>query len=204
MRTFAGIACWIAIAAAPALAQEATPPHQHDTMNPAWQWSVEGSAFAGYNYQWRKFTDFDEVESQNWLMAALQKSFGSSSLNLVAMFSLEPFTLRDLGSPQVFQTGETFNGAPLIDYQHPHDLIMNLGGEYSWLDRGDAGGVRRGAGADRSGGVHAPPIGDRESASAVVASLSRRLAHHARGDLDWCRAIGIQARSGRFSWTGTG
>ena len=43
------------------------------------------------------------------------------------MFSLEPFTLRDIGSPQVFQTGETFNGAPLIDYQHPHDLIMNLG-----------------------------------------------------------------------------
>ena len=47
------------------------------------------------------------------------------------MFSLEPFTLQDIGSPQVFQTGETFKGAPLIDYQHPHDLIMNLGGEYS-------------------------------------------------------------------------
>lgn len=31
-----------------------------------------------------------------------------------------------LGSPQVFQTGETFNDAPLIDYRHPHDLIMNL------------------------------------------------------------------------------
>jgi hypothetical protein len=47
------------------------------------------------------------------------------------MFSLEPFTLRDIGSPQVFQTGETFGGAPLIDYQHPHDLIMNLGAEFS-------------------------------------------------------------------------
>jgi hypothetical protein len=44
------------------------------------------------------------------------------------MFSLEPFTLQDLGSPQVFQTGETFQGAPLIDYQHPHDLVMALGG----------------------------------------------------------------------------
>ena len=47
------------------------------------------------------------------------------------MFSFEPFTLQDIGSPQVFQTGETFNGGPLIDYQHPHDLIMNLGAEYS-------------------------------------------------------------------------
>jgi len=112
-----------------ARAQQAA--HQHDQAPVPWQWSVEGAAFAGYNYQWRKFTDFDEIESQNWWMTTLQKSFGVSDLNLVAMFSLEPFTLRDIGSPQVFQTGETFNGAPLIDYQHPHDLIMNLGGVYS-------------------------------------------------------------------------
>jgi hypothetical protein len=72
------------------------------------------------------------VESQNWLMTSLSKSFGSASqLRLDGMFSFEPFTLRDIGSPQVFQTGETFQGAPLIDYQHPHDLLMNLGAEYS-------------------------------------------------------------------------
>lgn len=116
------------ICVAPVAAQE--PAHQHRT-TPPWQWSVEATVFGGYNYQRRKYTDFDEVESQNWVMTALQKSFGSSDLNLVAMFSLEPFTLRDIGSPQVFQTGETFNDAPLIDYQHPHDLIMNLGGAYS-------------------------------------------------------------------------
>jgi hypothetical protein len=46
------------------------------------------------------------------------------------MVSLEALTLRDLGSPQVFQTGETFRGAPLLDYQHPHDLVMALGGDY--------------------------------------------------------------------------
>jgi hypothetical protein len=106
--------------------------HQHDSAAASWQWSVEGTAFGGYNYQYRRFTDFDEVESQNWLMTTLSKSFGSAShLRVDAMFSFEPFTLRDIGSPQVFQTGETFNGAPLIDYQHPHDLIMNLGAEYS-------------------------------------------------------------------------
>ena len=106
--------------------------HQHDTVSQPWQWSVEGTVFAGYNYQRRKFTDFDELESQNWLMTALSKSFGSAShLRIDAMLSFEPFTLRDIGSPQVFQTGETFNGGPLIDYQHPHDLIMNLGAEYS-------------------------------------------------------------------------
>ena len=48
------------------------------------------------------------------------------------MLSLEALTLRDIGSPQVFQTGETFGGrAPLIDYQHPHDLFMGLGAPVS-------------------------------------------------------------------------
>jgi hypothetical protein len=107
------------------------PPHQHVTSD-VWQWGVEGTVFAGYNYQRREFTDFDEVESQNWLMTSLSKTFSSgANIELAGMFSLEPFTLRDLGSPQVFQTGETFQGAPLIDYQHPHDLVMNLGARFS-------------------------------------------------------------------------
>ena len=110
----------------PARAQD---PHQHPSSD-AWQWGVEGNVFAGYNYQLRKFTDFDEIESQNWLMTSLSKMWsGGSRIQIIGMFSFEPFTLQDIGSPQVFQTGETFNGAPLIDYQHPHDLIMNLGAE---------------------------------------------------------------------------
>ncbi len=119
------------LSATAAFAQEAA--HQHPAAPPqGWQWGVEASAFVGYNYQYRKFTDFDEFESQNWLMTSLAKSFGSAShLRIEAMFSFEPFTLQDIGSPQVFQTGETFGGAPIVDYQHPHDLIMNLGAEWS-------------------------------------------------------------------------
>ncbi|MEO8076619.1 MAG: hypothetical protein ABI818_09845 [Acidobacteriota bacterium] len=47
------------------------------------------------------------------------------------MLSFEPFTMHALGSAQVFQTGETYREAPLIDYQHPHDLFMALGGSYA-------------------------------------------------------------------------
>ena len=105
--------------------------HQHSTSD-VWQWGVEGNVFAGYNYQRREFTDFDAFESQNWLMTSLSKTFSTgANFGVMGMFSLEPFTLGDIGSPQVFQTGETFFGAPLIDYQHPHDLIMNLGAELS-------------------------------------------------------------------------
>lgn len=119
------------LAVAPvAIAQQAA--HQHDTPTESWQWGIEGTVFAGHNYQLREFTDFAELESQNWLMTTLSRSFGAAShLRADAMFSFEPFTLKDIGSPQVFQTGETYFGAPLIDFQHPHDLVMNLGAEYS-------------------------------------------------------------------------
>lgn len=120
----------VALLAAPASAQDQT--HQHTAAPDSWQWSVEGRAFFGYNYQRREFTDFDEVESQNWMMTALAKTFsGGAGFQVIGMFSLEPWTLRAIGSPQVFQTGETFRDAPLVDYQHPHDLIMNLGGSYT-------------------------------------------------------------------------
>jgi hypothetical protein len=56
---------------------------------------------------------------------------GAGTVSLEGMASLEPFTLRDIGSAEVFQTGETFEGAPLIDYQHPHDLIMRIAGSYA-------------------------------------------------------------------------
>jgi hypothetical protein len=92
-----------------------------------WTWSWDANVFVGGNYQLRKFRDFHSVESQNWLMAGGEHSLGGGRLSVHSMFSFEPFTVQALGSPQVFQTGETYQGAPLIDYQHPHDLFMDLG-----------------------------------------------------------------------------
>ena len=54
-----------------------------------------------------------------------ERPLGGGRLTVHTMVSLEPFTLKELGSPQVFQTGETFNSAPLIDYQHPHDSLRH-------------------------------------------------------------------------------
>jgi hypothetical protein len=98
---------------------------------PQWQWAIDSNAFFGFNYQHRKFRDFSAWESQNWMMAAGRRAAAGGTVVVSSMLSLEALTLRDLGSPQVFQTGETFRRAPLIDYQHPHDLLMGLGGEYS-------------------------------------------------------------------------
>jgi len=108
------------------------PGMQHDAPDtPGWHWTEDASAFFGFNEQERKFRDFHAWESQNWLMVDGTHRLASGTFRATAMTSLEPFTLKKIGSPQVFQTGETFHSAPLIDYQHPHDLIMGLGADYA-------------------------------------------------------------------------
>lgn len=99
---------------------------QPQTPQSGWQWDVNGNIFAGLNYQHRKSADLSEVESQNWLMATGDRPLGLGRIRVHTMFSFEPFTLKEIGSAQVFQTGETYNGVPLVDYQHPHDLFTTL------------------------------------------------------------------------------
>jgi hypothetical protein len=42
------------------------------------------------------------------------------------MLSLDAATLGRDGYREIFQSGETLDGAPVIDRQHPHDLFMQL------------------------------------------------------------------------------
>lgn len=121
-----------------AQAQESSPPadehqHIHETapdVSPSWTWSGDGSVFAGYNYQQRRFADFASWESQNWFGANGQRRLGAGQFGIDAMISLEPFSMPASGSPQLFQTGESYQQSPLVNHQHPHDLLMNLGATY--------------------------------------------------------------------------
>ncbi len=65
-------------------------------------------------------------------MAAARRDFANGdTLNLRAMLSPDPFMGRS-GYPLLLASGETANGAtPLIDRQHPHDLVMELSASYS-------------------------------------------------------------------------
>jgi hypothetical protein len=95
-----------------------------------WTWSADANVFAGFNYQQRHFADFSAFESQNWGMIAITHRAGRSQLSLDSMLSLEPLTIPAGGSPQLFQTGESYKGTPLVNYQHPHDFVMSLGAAY--------------------------------------------------------------------------
>ena len=116
--------------ASPALAQDDQVEHHHEPVADMWTWTTDANVFVGYNYQARHFADFSAWESQNWFMAGGGRSIGTGRLTIGSMLSLEPFTLHAHGSPQLFQTGESYNRAPLLNYQHPHDLVMELGATY--------------------------------------------------------------------------
>ncbi|GAB4024406.1 hypothetical protein [Spirosoma koreense] len=68
----------------------------------------------------------------NWFMGMAQRKVGRRGLFQVrAMLSLDPLTVGNGGYPLLFQTGESYQGQPLIDKQHPHDLISELSVSYS-------------------------------------------------------------------------
>src|SRR4029078_6676802 len=45
--------------------------------------------------------------------------------------SLDPATITGRRYPELFQTGETAFGSPIIDGQHPHNLFMALALRYT-------------------------------------------------------------------------
>ena len=96
---------------------------------PRWEWMAMGIARLAYNRQGGPSGD-TQVESTNWNMVMGQRDLGGGRLTLMLMNSLEPGTIAKRGSPELFQTGETFEGRPLVDHQHPHDLFMNLSATY--------------------------------------------------------------------------
>lgn len=68
----------------------------------------------------------------NWFMGMAQRKVGRRGLfQARAMLSLDPLTVGNGGYPLLFQTGESYRGQPLIDKQHPHDIVSELSVSYS-------------------------------------------------------------------------
>jgi hypothetical protein len=152
--------CLLTSALAPqvqAAQQEEQQEHDHMTMpapGAGWTWTTDANIVAGYNYQQRLFADFAAIESQNWFMLAGSRTLGPGQLTVSGMLSLEPLTIGRFvyagdggmarvytsspsgervpfgGSPQLFQTGESYQQVPFTNVQHPHDLVMGLGATY--------------------------------------------------------------------------
>jgi len=104
---------------------DSSPMHANHKMWKDWTVMLHGVAFGVYDHQG---TDrgADQVGVIDWEMLMAMRRVGSGLLHLHGMASLEPATIGARGYPLLLQTGESYNGEPLIDRQHPHDLFMEL------------------------------------------------------------------------------
>jgi hypothetical protein len=107
-----------------------TPMYMLHKSSGDWLFMFHYEAKIGVNAQGgeRGITKF---ESQNWFMPMAYRRVGAGTLQLRAMVSIEPLTFSGAGSPQLFQTGEVYQGRPIVDAQHPHDLFMELSAQYT-------------------------------------------------------------------------
>ena len=90
-----------------------------------WQFMQDGIVFAEFNRQGGP-RGGKELAVPNWWMGMAARSAGKGMVTFTGMFSLEAATLRSDGYREIFQAGETFDGAPLTDHQHPHDFFAQL------------------------------------------------------------------------------
>jgi hypothetical protein len=126
-----------------------SPMHAiHRPLGPTWSLMLHGLFFAGYDRQGGP-RGSSRGFAPNWFMAMAERPIPSGRLGLRGMFSLDPLTVRPRGYPELFQTGETFEGRPLVDAQHPHDFFMEIAALYT------------AAASDRTGlQIYAAPVGE--------------------------------------------
>ena len=95
-----------------------------------WQLMFMGSAFVVETQQTGP-RGADKFYSESWGMFAASHELAGGTFMFDLMLSLDPATITGRRYPELFQTGETAFGKPLVDAQHPHDFIMALGFHYA-------------------------------------------------------------------------
>jgi len=108
----------------------AATSHQHERMQMnmpmnGWTFMQDGIVFVNFNHQGGR-RGGSELVVPNWWMGMASRDTARGRLTLTSMLSLEPATVGSEGYRELLQAGEAFNGRPLIDRQHPHDLFMQL------------------------------------------------------------------------------
>ncbi|MEO8182412.1 MAG: hypothetical protein ABI895_26545 [Deltaproteobacteria bacterium] len=97
-----------------------------------------GNIFAGYDW-FGSDRGSDRFISVNSVMGMAWHPLGPGEIMARVMLSAEPLTVGKRGYPLILQTGETADGEPLHDRQHPHDLFMELGVSYTLPVSSDVG-----------------------------------------------------------------
>ena len=105
------------------------PANEWMWMRGGWELMAHGVIFVDYNQQTGPRGE-GKAESVNWGMLMEQHRLGAGTILFRQMFSAESLTSPHPGFPELFQTGETFHGEPLVDHQHPHNVFAELSAFY--------------------------------------------------------------------------
>jgi hypothetical protein len=105
-----------------------------------WRLMFHENVFVGFDSQGGTRGD-TKVFSTNWFMGMARHDLGPGEILARVMLSLEPLTVGGAGYPLLLQTGETWNGAPLHDHQHPHDLFSEVALQYWTAVSSDLGAL---------------------------------------------------------------
>lgn len=102
-------------------------------MLPEGSWSLMfmGQAFIVDTQQEGSPRAADKLYSTNWFMGSAEHKLLGGTVMFETMLSLEPATITGERYPELFQTGETAYGRPVVDGQHPHNFVMGLGVHYA-------------------------------------------------------------------------
>src|SRR5271165_4075528 len=101
------------------------PEHAWMVMRGGWELMAHGVIFTDYNQQGGPRGE-GKAESVNVGMLMEQHRLWGGTILLRQMFSAESLTSPHPGFPELFQTGETYHGQPLVDHQHPHNVFSEL------------------------------------------------------------------------------
>ncbi len=104
--------------------------HEWMWMRGGWELMAHGVIFVDYNQQGGP-RGAGKAESVNWGMLMEQHQLGAGTILFREMFSAESLTSPHPGFPELFQTGETYHGEPLVDHQHPHNVFAELAALYT-------------------------------------------------------------------------
>jgi hypothetical protein len=101
----------------------------HSTRGP-WTLMFHENVFLQYLHESGERGD-DQPGSINWAMGMALRNAGPGHIRLRGMLSLEPWSIRGCGYPDLLATGEVCESEKIHDRQHPHDLFMELAADYT-------------------------------------------------------------------------
>jgi YHS domain-containing protein len=117
---------------------DSSPMYMVHRLNGPWMLMAHENAFLQYLNE-SGDRGAHQTGSINWLMGMAERSAGGGHLAVRGMVSLEPWSIRGCGYPDLLASGELCDDEEIHDRQHPHDLFMEISAKY---DRPLARGTR--------------------------------------------------------------